>query len=1103
MLKIIRSGFSDSGKTDAVKEIIGLITKEKGALMIVPEQQTVSTEISLASLLPNSAPLYFEVTNFTRLANTVFRALGGICTEYCDNAKKALIMWRTLTELSPVLDMTRGRREISMGLVESALRAMGELQSLAISADMLEQALESESVKEDRRLHSKLSDITKIYFLYKKILSEKYSDSGDDCEIMAEKLNENPEFLSGHHIYIDGFTSFTEPQYKLIGILSKRAELSVILATSPIHEDFFEHTELKETKDRLIGVARRSGSDIKLINKSNHDQKNAESISLLIDQIWRKNTFFDNITLQNDDEVRIFEAETPFEEANFIAEDIKRRVMEGASFCDFAIIMRDERSYAGILDGALKLCGIPYFSGEKRCAESFELVKLIYSAYSAIRSGYSREDVLTYMKSGLCGISSEEGDLFESYVDTWQLTGKRFTDEVAWNMNPDGYDGKKNLSTDSQLVRINDTRRKLLAPLINLEIHSREAKTVTEQARVLLDFLLELKLQKKLTELAQRLAKFNEVSLAEDELGLWKLITDSLDTLTEVMGDSECTPDGFVDQLKILFSSAAMGKIPAHYDEVTVGQADIIRLNGKKHIYLLGVNDGVFPAALSEASYFTDKDRETLSSVGLNIKPELSVKGARELYIFSRAMSFASRSVTLSYTRSTARFKASEPSAVIKRISELTGGSVIPRRICELSVSERIYSPASALESCEIAENPAVRTALAESGFDDKLKVREGSIDNTDITLDGMSSLVKGEELSLSQSKIDAYVSCPLSYFCKYILKLSPEKKAEFDSSGVGSLIHSILENFFKALSENNMSASEISKEEREDLTRRAALSYLKELSEDPDTESRRTKIKIERLCRAALPVVEGLCEEFSVSKFTPKFFELPISKEDGENPSSVEILSSDGTRTVIGGIIDRVDTYEKDGNIYVRVVDYKTGKKEFKKEDLAEGRNLQMFLYLRSIVESENEEFKKRLGLKEGGRIIPAGAVYLKTFIGDKNIPTPDDSLAESTVKDEQKRLGMILDDEDIIYAMGLKYTPVYSKRSPGKIPDSKRELLYSEEGFGEIMKTVESSVIKVADSMKKGVIIASPKLEKDSSPCDFCDFKAVCRNVRTKNKR
>ena len=111
--------------------------------------------------------------------------------------------------------------------------------------------------------------------------------------------------------------------------------------------------------------------------------------------------------------------------------------------------------------------------------------------------------------------------------------------------------------------------------------------------------------------------------------------------------------------------------------------------------------------------------------------------------------------------------------------------------------------------------------------------------------------------------------------------------------------------------------------------------------------------------------------------------------------------------------------------------------------------------------------------------------------------VDTPDDELASDAVKSAQGREGMILDDPDSIGAMTLKYTPVYSRRTPDKIPDTKRKFLYDEAGWGEIMQTVESSVTRVADGIREGKMDATPKEKKNQSPCDFCEFKPICRRA------
>ncbi len=1098
MLRIIKSGFYSSGRERIYSEIERLSAEGKRSLLIVPEQQTVLTESVLSKIIPPSASTVFEVTNFTRLANTVFRALGGLSGEYCNGAKSALIMWRALTELSPVLTMTSARREVSPGQVTALLRAVSEMQSLGIHpAELAETA---EAVKGDRRLADKLTDLSRIFALYKALLTEKYADAGDDAEAMIKKLTENPAFLSDTEIFAEGFTSFTEPQYRLLGLLSARTSVTVHLTVSPGREDSFEFTEIRECEERIIRSARKSGAEIKLVKEEGYPKKHNEALAEICADLWSVTPKSDNIYLQNTDVLRIFEAQTPYDECEFICADIRRRVMAGASYSDFAIVCRSAEKYAGILDSALSRAEIPSFSSYRRDASEFEAIKFIYSAYSAIR-GFSREDVITYAKCPLSGISREACDELEAYVNKWQISGGRFTDGEIWSMNPLGYTTLRPEGTDEKLARINLTRKKLIDPLLGLEKRAASARTAAEQTRVLLDFLLEVNAEEMLERRAEFLASLGEQELAEENRALWGIIVNAMDTLYEVLGDTPCNAEAFLSQLKAVLSSADVGSIPAFSDVVTVGRADMLRLNGKPHIYMIGVNAGEFPAAVSDSSFFSEHDKETLSALGLSMKPELATKDARELYIFSRVFSYAEETLTLSYSACNTKFKATARAEVVDKIVALTAGSVKPVRISELPLDRRIYSVGDAMgEMGNLGESyGAVRDALVASGREKEVRISEGEVSNGNLRLgsDALKTLYS-KPLSLTQTRIDKYVSCPFGHFCKYTVALSEEERAEFNAANIGSFIHSILENFFRALADGGRRSDSLSAEERAELTRQAAKKYVSEIGEDTAGGSARTKTKIERLCRAALPVVDGLCEEFSESLFEPKFFELELTRGDDGSPSPISLTTNSGDVSIFG-VIDRVDTYKKGKDVYVRVVDYKTGQKSFSPEDMAEGANLQMFLYLKSIIDSENARFKERAGAAEGGRLIPAGVIYVKTAVSDVRIDTPDDRAAVDAVKANQKREGMVLSDPEILSSMKLKYTPVYSEKTPDKIPAAKEKFLFSEDGFAEIMNTVEKSVAEVADKMREGRIEAHPKQNKrsDSLPCEYCEFKPICRSA------
>lgn len=1094
MLNIIKSGFCTPGHDRIKEEILKRVTDGQRVIMIVPEQQTVLAEAEMADFLPSSAPLNFEVTNFTRLANSTARALGGISGEYCDKTKKSLIMWQALSELSPVLS-TAVSKQVNEGLVTRYLNATAQLSAFNIGSEELEAAANAEKLQ-DSRLRAKLIDLCTVYSLYKKLLQEKYADTSDDCRIMLDKLRANPDYLKGSYVYLEGFTSFTEPQYAIIGEMSARLSLTVLLGISKVCEDSFEYTEVRNALEKLKRAARLAGSDIKISTEAT--PKNPESkISVSSDLLWRNYGIPDNLCLQNPEEIRIFEADTPYDECDFIASDIKCRVMRGDKYSDFAIVARSADKYAGILDAALLRESIPSFISKRTDLSSFEAIKLIYTAYAAIRSGFSRESVISYAKCSPSGISRDECDELEYYAEKWQIGGSGFTDGKLWNMNPDGYSTVWRDSSKKKLVKINEIKNRLMTPLYSFSKKISRAKTVENHAKLLVDFLEEIRLPDSLAKKASELEAMGEIGYSMEISRLWKIICDALDTMVEVAGSAEACAEEFLGQLKICFANVDIAKIPAFVDEVTVGSADMLRLYGRKHVYLIGVNAGEFPGNVTENSYFTEKDKEILADLGLSFTSELETKGARELYIFTRAYTYATESVTLSYSVKDTKYKAQKRDGVIAKLLSLFGESLKVKKICELCALDLVWSAQGAINNfskVNSLEKKALEEALVNAGEGDTVAKIKQPIQNGKMSLDPTSvGADVRRPLSLTQSRIDTFNNCPLSYFCRYTLKLSPEEVAEFDARNIGTFIHAILENAFSEVARENIDTGELSKKERVELTERAAKKYLSELGED-DSSSNMTKIKLARLLRATVPIVDGLCDEFASSGFKPKFFELAITESGDDTPDPIKMTSPLGREVRVFGFIDRVDSYKKDGNVYVRVVDYKTGTKKFSPEDIAKGKNLQMFLYLKSIIDSENPEFLKRMDVD--GRLIPAGVIYQKTSLSDTRIDSPDDALAEEAVSAAQGREGMVLDDPEILKAMGLKYTPVYDSKNPDKPSSRKSNLLFTEQSLDALMDEAILAVGKAADGITEGNIKAEPRVEKGgATSCESCEFKPICR--------
>lgn len=1061
--------------------------------LIVPEQQTLIAEGEIARDFPSNAPLYLEVTNFTRLANTVFRQTGGLVKDNYDKTEKMLLMWRALTEANPYLSPSM-RSDVTEGSVAKALSAVGEMEKLALRAEDISQMAQDERLCTDTRLKSKLTDLALLIDTFHGMLGE--GEHTDEITRAIHQTQGRGDLFLGCHFFFDGFTSFTEPQYRLLTLLCQRGEVTVTLPIPKANRDGFEYTELREAEERLRRCGREAGVDVKrkAIDGAQHT-RNAYLADIGL-KLWRSNDIIDNDCLQNAaDSLRIFSARTPYEEASFIASDIKRRILEGAKYTDFAILARNCESYLGLIDRALERADIPYFVSQTKDVSSFEAIKLIRIAYRIVEHRFRRDDVIAYLKCGLSGVDREAADLFESYVETWQLSGDRFTDTDAWNMNPDGFTAKRRERCDELLSIIHQTRERLLSPLRRLCDSAKNEMTVREHAHALVEFLCELGMEDQLYARADQLRERGEDAAAEENERLWGVIVDTLDKVVRVVSDFTVTPATFSALLSIAFSSVIIGRLPAHSDEVTLGGANLLRLYDKKHVYLVGVNYGEFPMTVSDSSYFSEKERATLRALGYEAEPGDDVRTSKELFYFSRAFSFGTESVTLLCTEKSMQFKNTPPAAIIGRLKEK---GIRVRDVAALTPEERIYTAQCAEDY--LAEHPGdidselIRTVLARNGRRAATDFAKTSLSNRTLTLNRESvDSLYGDRLALTQSRIESFVDCPMQHFLKFALKLSTPERAEIDNRNVGTMVHAILETFFDQLRKSGESAAALTREDIGCRVQKIAESYVRSIGAKGDMLPARRAHVIERLTKGAQLVAEGLCDELSDSRYVPAYFELAIGRGETEGIDPSVIALGDGSRAYIYGVIDRVDLYREGDDAFVRVVDYKTGSKSFNVSDLKKGKNLQMFLYLRALMQSS--KFRTRLGLCDSGEVIPGGVIYVQTKL-DGTTESPDADGYE-VLKNQQTRLGMLLNEERNLCAMNRRFLPLRFT-STGALHKSSEKLLYTREGWEDLCCEIDGVIRKIGSDMKSGYIPARPKPEGKDSPCTFCSFRPVCRQTK-----
>ena len=336
-------------------------------------------------------------------------------------------------------------------------------------------------------------------------------------------------------------------------------------------------------------------------------------------------------------------------------------------------------------------------------------------------------------------------------------------------------------------------------------------------------------------------------------------------------------------------------------------------------------------------------------------------------------------------------------------------------------------------------------------------------------------------QMSVSATQIEQYHLCPFQYFCRYGLNLKERRPAEMDQLEYGSLIHYLLQQMFQAYCAEEIVA--MSKETLIQAIQEYIAVYVNMKLGGSEDKTQRFQFVFRRIADSAHVVIHHIAKELSQSKFQPIGHELSL-KENGGDFSPLTISLEDGTVVQVEGKIDRTDVMEQDGVQYVRVVDYKTGKKEFKIGDILHGINMQMLIYLAALIQN--------------GQYQPAGVLYMpasRPIISISRSAKPD--AVEKEINKQLRMNGVVVNDTSVIcgmeeHAQGI-YIPVALKDG---VPKSQESLLNADE-MQRVLNHIESLIGNMAQNLQQGNVQANP-LQGAYDGCLYCPYFAVCQHEK-----
>ena len=1044
-----------------------LENSHKKVMLLVPEQSSFEAEKELYLALGDKKFARLEVVSFTRLCSLIKARYGFDGGERLSAAGKIILTSCAAKNAAPSLKIYSSQAK-STAFAGEVSSVIDELMVAGVSPDVFEKGLVG--VEGEPLLFDKLSDILEIYRWYDALLKKGYLDTESELASAAKRVD--GEFFKDYNIIIDEFASFNGAQLAIIEKMFCYApSASVILCadkpSAKLPASVFR-TPI-DTYSKLLNICKKNNCEVKspICLKAGREFK---SPSLAVFEEFLSAKAPENRV--NDGAISITSAISVKQECRSIAARIRNLVKDkGLRYRDIAVIGRDMDSYLCYLEDSFRLYDIPFFADSRSSLTSRPAVIFIINLIETLISDIEPTTLIKLLKCPISPVSPDEAAELENYIDLWHLSKKDILSDFV--KNPKGLDGEIDQDGLTRLSKLNEIRKTAVLPLTELKnkLHRADGSQIT---REIYRFMKQNGVIEKLSELTHTISELDS-ALAGEQHRAYQVSLGVMSQLSALLKGEYISLRYYLELFKAAINAEDVGSIPHHLDEVQVGDAVRMRTGNIKVAFLVGMNESVFPKRHTDSGLFSDRDRKSVRAAGIDILTPSAIMNQNEDYYLYRALTCARDAVYISYSANNLQGEPTLPSKIVSRIKKHF--DIQELKISNQPIQELLGPDGANFELlCREYHSDNEFSSSLKKYFsdlaDDIYRIKLMTIDKSlslkaQALSDEQAQQLYGSPMMVSPSQIEKYHLCQFAHFCRYGLKLNPLKVAEITAIDTGNAIHEVME---KLLS--NYSVSELALLSESELSELCD-TYLKEFVSlrlgSSVFDDNRIIYSITRLKSTVVPVIRYVVRELEASGFKPQDFELEIRR--GRDIEPYMLSSDSGKQIGVYGKVDRVDTLKTEGSTYVRVIDYKSGGKAFSRAELDYGINLQMFLYLFSILKNGTTRYSDNL--------TPSGVLYMPA---KRSEVTKKDGADETSVnKDIEKGYrmnGLLLDDEE-----NKKGSQFFSASYE------------SESEFSLIQNKIEDLIKKMADELIGGSLSVNPLyVGRENKACKYCDFHRIC---------
>ncbi len=1063
-------GRAKTGKSTRLLSRMEREGQKRRQVLLVPEQYSHESERRLCQRLGNGSAAWCEVLSFTRLCSRIFAETGAQNQQFLDKGGRILLMHEAVQSVASALSVY-ARPSRKAAFLEHLLATSDELKSSCVDP------LELLNVGGEGG--ERLRDLGLILTAYNALTAQRESDPRDRLTRAADAL-EGCDWGRGWDFCLDCFTDFTPQQLRLLRTLLCRAHsVSVALTVDTLESEGSEVRRFyRKTALNLLSLAQREHIPADWEVLTGRKDGAPTELAALEEGLFRPSA---PVTEERPLALRVCRAANPCAEVEWCAGELVRLTREeGLRWRDMAVAVRSLEDYGALVESIFPRYGVSVYLNRREDLLQKPLFTLIGAALDAVERHFEYEDVFRFLKTGLAGLRLDEVDELENYVLLWRIRGRGWYPEGGWTAHPGGY-GKKWTEEDRErLSHLNALRERAIAPLLSLR--ERPAAPGAEQAETLFGFLEEIELPRQLTERAEALRARGRLQQAEEYRQLWDILCNGLEQCARLLGESPMSLTEFGELFRLVLREYDVGTIPVALDRLSVGELQRMTHKEVQVLFLLGVDDAHFPMVTEQPGLLTREDRKLLCSLGWELDEGGESMLEREQATACDGVCMPSGCLYLSWSERSSGGEECRPAGLITAAQKLFPGLPVE----EPEAALRCNAPMTALEMAEREDRTAV-LAAAQERWGERLELlrQARSLRRGHLSREAVRELY-GRRVAMSASKLDTMKSCHFHYFLQYGLKARARKRAELDPPQVGTFVHYVLEHLLRWAKEQG-GVRALGEQERRALVKRAVEQYLTEELGNLEEQPPRFRYLFRRLLRSVELIAENVVAELRESDFEPLDFELDFG--DRKSLPAVE-LDEAGIRLAISGYVDRVDGWVHNGKLYLRVVDYKTGKKSFSLTDVWHGLELQMLLYLFTLADKGQERY--------GKDVVPAGVLYLpaRDLILSGTRGMTEEQITTAADR-ELRRSGMMLSEQEVLEAMehGIDKQGRFLRLKRNKDKVLTGEVLATAEEWGKMRRHVEKILRDIAREVAQGRVDADPwRRGNGQSYCDWCEYRQCC---------